>query len=160
MLAPNFKQDFTLYACMHNKAQSRIHMPPESGMTSRPLYDRTCGFHFPNPQQQVPCRDVDPRKNTKSFIHVRKSESSVHIMLLPPCNLDCNNSQIQLNVATTCQSLTWPHRQTTRLQPLIFSTGLLHLGQVLVKACSQLLVSLSPLVLTLHSFHISQVHGV
>ena len=55
--------------------------------------------------------------------------------------------------------ITWPHLHTTRLQPLIFSTGLLHFGHVFVNACSQLVVSLSPLFLTFQAFHISHVQG-
>ena len=56
--------------------------------------------------------------------------------------------------------LTWPHLQTTRLQPPFFSTGLVHLGQGLVLAASQLRVSLSPLTFSSHISHILQVQGL
>lgn len=51
-------------------------------------------------------------------------------------------------------SLTCRHLQTTRLQPPFFSTGLPHLGQGLVLAASQLLVSLSSWIFCFHFFHL------
>ena len=50
--------------------------------------------------------------------------------------------------------LTCRHLQTTRLQPPFFSTGLPHLGQGLVLAASQLLVSLSSWIFRFHFFHL------
>lgn len=54
---------------------------------------------------------------------------------------------------------TWRHLQTTRLQPPFFSTGLPHLGQGLVLAASQLLVSLSSWIFCLHLAHLDQHHA-
>jgi hypothetical protein len=62
-------------------------------------------------------------------------------------------------ITSALLSPTWPHLHITRLQPPFFSTGLLHLGQGLVLAASQLRVSLSPLIFSSHMAHIAQVQG-
>ena len=52
------------------------------------------------------------------------------------------------------QSRTWEQWQVTKLQPPFFSTGFPHLGQGLVLADSQFLVSLSSWHFCFHSFHL------
>ena len=57
--------------------------------------------------------------------------------------------------ASRCMSCcTWRHLQTTRLQPPFFSTGFPHLGQGLVLAASQLLVSLASWIFCFHLAHL------
>ena len=88
------------------------------------------------------CSPAGAQQLTVTALHPRACLQKV----LPTTGYACVT---QRGLHPTCR-----HLQTTRLQPPFFSTGLPHLGQGLVLAASQLLVSLSSWIFRFHFFHL------